>query len=237
MEREQNPTKFPVAEAPPGIVTSKVYVLMLEFSKLKDEQVSRIGFRDNMIHVHLTLVGATLGFGLTQKNMDMVLIVPWICFILGWTYLANDEKISAIARYIREKLGPRIRALISSPGGSVFRWEWFHREVERRYSRKIRWELAHRMVEGRYSRKIWQFIVDLTAFVLSGFAAIVVYVLYHLFRTGSERSGWPIALIALLIVIQSAMLIALGIQFYAHADFEVLDEASTMQDSPSESAQ
>ena len=215
MEREQNPTKLPMAEVPPGIIPSKLYVLMLEFAKLKDEQLSRIGFRDTMIHVHLTLVGATFGFGLTQaKNMDMVLIIPWICFILGWTYLANDEKISAIGRYIREELEPRVRASISSPEGSVFRWEWAHREVER-----------------RYSRKIWQFIVDLTAFVLSGFAAIVAR---YLFRTGSEKSGWSITL---LIVIQSAMLIALGIQFYAHADFELGDEASAMQDSPSESAQ
>ena len=171
MEREQNPTKFPVAEAPPGIVTSKVYVLMLEFSKLKDEQVSRIGFRDNMIHVHLGLVGAAGGFGLSYPQyMDLILIIPWICFVLGWTYIANDEKISAVGRYIREELEPRVRESISSPGGSVFCWEWYHRKVER-----------------RYSRKIWQFIVDLTAFVLSGFAAIVVYLLYH--WTGSERLG------------------------------------------------
>ena len=232
MEREENPTSLPMAEVPPGIIPSKLFFLMLEFAKLKDEQLGRIGFRDTMIHVHLGLVGATFGFGLTQaENMDMVLIIPWICFIMGWTYLANDEKISAIGRYIREELEPRVRASISSPGGSVFRWEWYHRMVEGRYSRKIRWELAHRMVEGRYNRKIWQFIVDLTAFVLSGFAAIVAR---YLFQTGSEKSGWPIVL---LIVIQSAMLIALGFQFYAHADFEVLDEASAMPDSPSESAQ
>ncbi len=215
MEREENPTRLPMAEVLPGIIPSKLFFLMLEFAKLKDEQLGRIGFRDTMIHVHLSLVGATFGFGLTQaENMDMVLIIPWICFIMGWTYLANDEKISAIGRYIREELEPRVRESISSPGGSVFRWEWYHR-----------------MVEGRYNRKIWQFIVDLTAFVLSGFAAIVAR---YLFRTGSEKSGWPIVL---LIVIQSAMLIALGFQFYAHADFEVLDEASAMPDSPSESAQ
>ena len=215
MQREQYPTKSLVAETLPGIIPSNLYVLMLEFAKLKDEQLSRIGYRDTMIHLHLTLVGATFGFGLTQaENMDMVLIIPWICFIMGWTYLANDEKISAIGRYIRTELEPRVRASIPNPEGSVFRWE-----------------LAHRIVEGRYNRKIWQFIVDLTTFVLSGFAAIGFYLL---FRTGSERSGWPITL---LIVIQLAMLIALGIQFYAHADFEVGDEAAAMQDSPSESAQ
>ncbi len=200
-----------MAEVPPGIIPSKLYVLMLEFAKLKDEQLSRIGFRDTMIHVHLGLVGAAGAFGLIYPQyMDLILIIPWICFVLGWTYIANDEKISAIGRYIREELEPRVRASISSPGGSVFCWEWYHRRVE-----------------ARYSRKIWQFITDLTAFVLSGFAAIVVYLLYH--WTGSERPGWrwPIALVALQIVIQSAMLIALGIQFYFHADFEVGDEAST----------
>lgn len=57
---------------------------------LKEEQKSRIGFRDNLIYVNLVAVGGILSFALSQlENKHGLLIVPVVCLILGWTYLGN----------------------------------------------------------------------------------------------------------------------------------------------------
>lgn len=78
-------------------------VHLQEYEKLKDEQTARIGFRDNLIYVALGVFGGLASFALTDaSHMYALLIVPWVCAVLGWTYLVNDEKISAIGAYIRK---------------------------------------------------------------------------------------------------------------------------------------
>lgn len=183
------------------------YVLTMEFRKLKDEQIQRIKFRDDMVHVHLLAVGAVFGWALSHpKYITLILIIPWICFVLGWTYIANDDKISAIGCYIRRELDAHVRASISTTEEVVFRWE-----------------LAHRLVEGRHRHKIWQFAVDLTAFVLSGFLAIVVAIYYLALVPRPEPKLPPDWLVAIPIIIELVMLIMLGREFYAHAEFHVID--------------
>jgi hypothetical protein len=79
-----------------------VNVYLHEYNKLKDEQIQRIGFRDNMIYVNLVAVGGAAAFSVSDvARLHVLLVIPWICFVLGWTYLVNDEKISAIGRYVR----------------------------------------------------------------------------------------------------------------------------------------
>jgi hypothetical protein len=58
-----------------------------------------------------------------------------ICLVLGWTYLVNDEEISAVGCYIRDQLGPRF-AELSGAHGTVFGWEIYHREDAIRTTRK-----------------------------------------------------------------------------------------------------
>lgn len=65
----------------------------------------------------------------------LLLSVPAICLVLGWTYLVNDEKISAIGCYVRDHLGPRLGELASAHG-TVFGWEADHRNVAGRTMRK-----------------------------------------------------------------------------------------------------
>ena len=73
-------------------------VWLMEYDKLKVEQIQRIGFRDNLLYTTLGIFGAVVSFAMSNPaNTYALLVVPWVCLVLGWTYVVNDEKISAIA--------------------------------------------------------------------------------------------------------------------------------------------
>jgi hypothetical protein len=111
-------------------------LLTAEYEQLKEEQAQRIGTRDNLMYATLvSIAGAVVG-AYQAKAPDLLLLLPPGCVILGWTYLINDEKVSAIGRYIRLDLGPRLTKLVGSPQ-PVFGWEVIHRSDRRRRSRKI----------------------------------------------------------------------------------------------------
>jgi len=135
----------------------KIAALLMEYEKLKDEQISRIGFRDNMIYVILTVVGAIGAFAVSDATrLPALLIIPWACLILGWTYLVNDEKISAIGRYIRLTLDAAFLQTLNLPEERLFGWE-----------------VAHRSDIRRKSRKVFQLLVDEITFCVSGLLAVV----------------------------------------------------------------
>lgn len=110
-------------------------VLLAEYDRLKEEQKTRIGFRDNLLYFTLAAATAVVAITAQSGQSRLLLSVPAICLILGWTYLVNDEKISAIGCYVRDRLGPRLGELISAHG-AVFGWESYHRNVAGRTVRK-----------------------------------------------------------------------------------------------------
>jgi hypothetical protein len=97
--------------------------LMAEYAALKAEQLARIGTRDNLLYATLASVGAVVAAALTARQAACLLMVPPACTVLGWTYLANDSKISAIREYTRAVLAPRLDALGAGP---AFGWESAH---------------------------------------------------------------------------------------------------------------
>lgn len=131
-------------------------LLLAEYQSVKDEQKARIGFRDNLLYVTLAVVAAVIAAAAQAGQSPMLLALPPVCVVLGWTYLVNDEKISAVGRYVRQELGPRLAELAGTD--AAFAWETFHRGDAR-----------------RTSRKIVQCLVDLLAFCLVPLAALVVY--------------------------------------------------------------
>ncbi|GHE09816.1 hypothetical protein [Streptomyces alanosinicus] len=133
-------------------------LLLTEYQTLKDEQKTRIGFRDNLLYVTLTVVAAVIAAAAQAKQPAMLLALPPVCVVLGWTYLVNDHKISAIGAYVRAELGPRLAVLAQAEGDEVFAWE-----------------VAHRTDERRLSRKAVQCVVDLLAFCVVPSGALVVY--------------------------------------------------------------
>lgn|GEM_PF-524521 len=140
-------------------------ILTQEYSALKSEQGSRIGFRDNLLYTTIGAVGAISsvalgGFGSGNGPIHhALLLVPWVTTILGWTYLVNDEKITAIRRYIDTSLAPRIERLMGDDHKDfAFGWEDFHRSDGR-----------------REERKGVQLAVDIWTFVISGFGAVAAF--------------------------------------------------------------
>jgi hypothetical protein len=51
-----------------------------------------------LLYVTLTLFSGILAYAVSGTNSLALLILPWVCLIMGWTYLVNDEKISALGR-------------------------------------------------------------------------------------------------------------------------------------------
>jgi hypothetical protein len=110
-------------------------LLLAEYDRIKEEQKNRIGFRDNLLYFTLAASTAVLAITVQSGKAQLLLVVPVICLILGWTYLVNDEKISAVGCYIRDQLGPRL-AELSGAHGPVFGWEIYHRNNASRTMRK-----------------------------------------------------------------------------------------------------
>lgn len=83
----------------------------LEYEKLKEEQVHRIQFRDNLIVVQLGVVGAIISFILTKENDERTfiqygyLLIPWVSSALAWLYLNQDVLAEQIRVYLRETHG------------------------------------------------------------------------------------------------------------------------------------
>lgn len=131
-------------------------LLLAEYQSIKDEQKSRVGFRDNLLYVTLTVLAAVIAASAQAKQPAMLLALPPVCVVLGWTYLVNDEKISAIGAYVRGNLGPQLSGLAGTE--KVFEWE-----------------VAHRTDARRRSRKAIQCGIDLLAFCVMPFAGLLVY--------------------------------------------------------------
>lgn len=169
-----------------------------EYAKLKDEQVKRIGFRDNLIYVTLVAVGTIFGFVMTNPNVEEVLlIVPWVTFILGWTYIVNDEKISAIGKYLNADWRDQIAKLLG---------EEMIAKVD-----VMGWESSHKSDKGRGRRKVFQFIIDVLVFIAPGILALIFLSFLHAGSFGNPTKGG--------IVIEMILLLALFIELYRQSDF------------------
>lgn len=139
--------------------SSLLEIYLIEYEKLKDEQIQRIGFRDNLIYATLVALGGVLSFALSDTaNLEVLLVLPVACVILGWTYLVNDEKISLLGDYIRTELSDALHGVAQSPTDHLFRWEFVHRNSSRR-----RWH------------KAIQLLIDELTFTGSGLVGLFIY--------------------------------------------------------------
>ncbi|MFJ9453681.1 hypothetical protein ACIRST_01260 [Kitasatospora sp. NPDC101447] len=165
-------------------------ILLAEYDCLKEEQKTRIGFRDNLLYFTLAAATAVVAISVQSGQSRLMLSVPAICLILGWTYLVNDEKISAIGCYVRDQLGPRLGELVSAQG-TVFGWEAYHRNVA-----------------GRAVRKRFQTAVDLFAYLVLPMVCTIAF--------WCSLTVQP--LLVLTSVVQTLALAVLGWRFLRRAD-------------------
>ena len=175
---------------------SSLEVLLAEYTCLKSEQAQRIGFRDNLLYVTLGVFGAAVSFAVSNpSNYYALLVIPWVCLILGWTYVVNDEKISAIGRYIRYKLVDKVKELTG------------YEELETLFG----WEIAHRDDRHRRRRKIQQLIVDEITFVASGIIALAAFwLLVPQPPVGVMVISW----------LELLLLVVLGVEIFTYADLD-----------------
>lgn len=174
----------------------RIELFLREYDKLKSEQIQRLAFRDNLIYANLIAITGILSIAAADVVRILALLaLPVICVVLGWTYLINDEKISAIGRYIRYTLTDRIREAMQSDERSIFGWE-----------------TAHRSDKRRISRKIIQFVIDELVFVLPGLVAILIFWL-----------NIPSTMLTLRWVagVEGLFVVILGIQIFSYADLKM----------------
>lgn len=181
-------------------------IFLKEYDKLKSEQTQRIGFRDNLLYVTLGLFGTILSFSISKPEYtSSLLLTPWLCLILGWTYLVNDEKISAIGKYIRLTLVEKVKDKTG------------YQDLTALFG----WEIAHRNDDRRKRRKIEQLIIDEITFVLSGLTALIAFWIMN--PTATTLVLWISILEALLLMI-------LGIEIILYADLVKGRSASSIED-------
>lgn len=126
--------------------------LIKEYEKLKEEQHLRIQFRDQMIFITLGAIGAVFSFVLEKPEYWIVLLVlPFMTFLLGWTYAMNDNKVSEIGDYIREQLIPQLTTTSTT------------------------WESYHKSTAFRKLKKTTQLLVDLLIFGVAPFMSIILF--------------------------------------------------------------
>lgn len=168
--------------------------LLMEYQKLKDEQMKRIGFRDNMIYLTLTAIGSVFSFALLNElYVNSLLILPFLVSILGWLYITNDEKISAIGEYIKDNLIPKIEKLNSPSAINI----------------KENWESFHKSQNRRNERKIVQLFFDLLAFCGSSIVSILIYI--------NSTDASLIGSLLLLIILESVIILLILIQICSYA--------------------
>ena len=166
------------------------HLLLHEYKKLKDEQLARIGTRDNLIYVNLASLAAVTAASLQAEVPAFLLLIPPVCLVLGWTYLANDEKISAIGRHIRTVLAPQLETFLRTD------------------VRLLTWEIQHRADRRRRLRKIVQLVIDQVTFCAPAMVAVVAYV---------AGGGGPVPLI-LTAGVELAAVLGLGWLIFSNAD-------------------
>jgi hypothetical protein len=173
---------------------NKFAFLIQEYEKLKDEQTSRIAFRDQMIYITLVAIGGVFSFVLEKTEYSTALLVlPFVCIVLGWSYIVNDEKISAIGRYCRTVLIPKIESIKESGGFNLI----------------PSWEEFHRSDALRKERKVIQFIIDISLFCVSGIFSIAVF--FYLIGDNYKINHIMIA------GVEGLCLVYLAYQFYLYS--------------------
>jgi hypothetical protein len=118
---------------------------LAEYEKLKEEQGRRIHFRDNMRYV--MFVAAGFVFSKAGAMPLALLAIPWMCSVLGWTYVANMRQVCRIREYVKENLADKV-------GEDSFGWE-------------------HQAPQDDYRRRL---LIDEITFVGPGIVAVLAFV-------------------------------------------------------------
>lgn len=178
-------------------------MVRVAYEKDKDEQHDRIARRDHHVYLVGGLVLAAGAGALQARHAGVLLGVPLLSLLLGWVYLANDDKVTDIGRCVRTEQKPAAEAVLEYvrqtltaagvaavlPSPPAFGWETFRDP-------------------RRGLRKVTQLAADLLTFCVTPLAAVSVYWAF---------GPWPPVLVAASIV-AIALTVALGVLIVVYAD-------------------
>ncbi len=106
--------------------------LMGEYAALKAEQLKRIATRDNIIYLTIGAIGLVVSVSIKEPLEPFALLVPpWICLLLGWLHIINDQKVVDIGIYLKQDMAPIAEQLVGK-NGKALGWETFRSEQPRR---------------------------------------------------------------------------------------------------------
>ena len=145
-------------------------VLLAEYEQLKKEQQGRLAIRDGSAYAGLGAQAAVVAAVVSGQSPGLLLLLPPVVFLLGWTRLTNDRKVSSIRRYVREELAPGLAALVGEGSPVLFGWEAADEP-------------------RRTVHKGGQLLADLLAFVVLPLAALVAYLV-------AARGPVPLGMVA-----------------------------------------
>jgi hypothetical protein len=142
------------------LINRKIFFLVKEYEKLKDEQNKRIEFRDHMTYITLGVIGGVFSFIVERPDyITALLVLPFVCIILGWSYLTNDDKISEIGSYCQNILIPKIE----------------ESNIDASISLKTNWEEIHKISFKRNYKTNIQLLIDILLFCVPAFLSLIVF--------------------------------------------------------------
>ena len=151
--------------------------LLVEYEKLKDEQIERIKERNSLINYTVVSIGALLALSSTGAALRNVLFaIPWIGIVFGLNYLRTDAKVSDIGSHLRSRY-----AEVFAPAFS--------------------WETKGDKSSQRFGFRAGQLLSDLLVFIGPGAVAIVVS--WFVGRAGALWWTWAAASSVLLVLLAS----------------------------------
>ncbi|MBO3751950.1 hypothetical protein J5X84_38275 [Streptosporangiaceae bacterium NEAU-GS5] len=124
-----------------------VKALLSEYDALKAEERQRISVRGQLLYATLTAVAGICTVTATVGRPELLLLLPLATTVLGWAYVTNEHKITAIGGYVHGRLAPHLLGLVDDGSRDIdlFTWEKYRREDPLRRSRK-RLQLAADLV-------------------------------------------------------------------------------------------
>lgn len=151
---------------------------LVEYDRLKEEQLKRIESRDHMIYLTLVAVGSVFAYVFTNPtHYEAFLILPFFCIVMAWTYYSNDLKVSAIGDYIKDNIIP------------FFKTE------------DLNWESYRYDDSKRTFRKTIQLIIDILLFIGASFLSIIYFINNSLKITNIELTLLIVESIFLIILL------------------------------------
>jgi len=155
---------------------------LLEFEKLKDEQIGRLTYRDTLFYFTLVIIGGGLATVYSKAEAAVILLaLPFAIFIAGVSHITCDRRIEDIGIYIRDYLTKTVAEKSGTPPEKVFAWEYYFPSTS--------WHSV---------RKLLQFVANFLLYAGAGIVSLLLFL--NMRKCGvarlpaSERCFWWIGM-------------------------------------------